>query len=176
MKKLVLLPLLIAFILHGCGSGGSKDEEQPDLSYIEYNYFECNNSGRCTVDAERQVDSVATGTTLYATIQNIGTPEALLTIRFKSTDISVDFEGVGNYSSDDTNLTVQHCIYDGLFNPCYRINPNRPPSGAYMEIHSWDSDYIQGNIRYVIVALDALTNRYNYAGIENAQFKIKLRQ
>ncbi|WP_268123360.1 hypothetical protein [Roseivirga pacifica] len=176
MKKLVLLPLLIAFMLHGCGSGGSKDEEQPDLSYIQYQYFECNQSGFCSLNSTVHTDSAATGTTLYATIADIGTPDAVLTIHFKSTEISVDFEGVGNYSSDHTNLSVEHCTYDGLLNPCYRIMPNKPPSGAYMEIHSWTSDYIEGNIRYLIVSLDALNNRYKYAGIDRAEFKIKVRK
>ena len=94
--------------------------------------------------------------------------------QYNNVTVTVDYEGVGNYSSDDTNLQCRSYSYNGYSNPTMVISPDKFWTGGYMEILTHEDDIITGNLRYINYYYDSNDATDKYGGIDDCLFEIKL--
>ena len=165
----VLLLVVIAF------SSCSKDDLNQggnDGQFFSYNGIICGaNPAFCYVDTT--LVTITDASTFFTEITTVSGQEQIL-INIGGIEITVDFEGIADYSSDSTNLSVSSCSFDGIFNRCF-VSAGSPYTGAYIEILKHHDGYIEGNFRFLLRSYDPLNNNYDYTGMDNGLFKIKLR-
>jgi len=89
--------------------------------------------------------------------------------------ITFTYTGIGNYSSDDTDLHATQNYYDGLAYYVYDSDYSECTTcGGYMEILSDDGEYIEGNIRYLMARGEVFgSTTLHYSGLDCATFKLK---
>lgn len=176
MKKLIILSTCVFFI--SSFSSCKKDRDiKPEDEFLGHFTFKAltvaSNPSNYT-----KSKTITTVNNFWAEIKEVnGTNE--LTIyhgdQYNNTAITVDFTGVGNYSSDNTNLQCYMRSYNGQTNPTYRFLTSPKGTGGYMEIISNENGTIKGNIRFIVGYRDVISNSYKYRGIDDGLFEIKLR-
>lgn len=158
--------VIILFLLSGCskddgdGSGNGNNE-------VSYYGLDCGNGPyNCTKNTNQYSTKTA----------NANITNGVLTIEIDGRlTISVTYDGLGAYSTLDTDLMYEFCVNTGgQTYVCYRTN-NPPQTGGYMEILSNDGNYIEGNFRFIghTSASANVTNR-TYNGTDNGLYRIKL--
>lgn len=113
----------------------------------------------------------------WAEIKDVyGTPQLKIYYgdQYNNGVTTVDYTGVGNYSSDDTNLNCQNNSYNGFDNPSYSIDRRVQGTGGYMEILTHENGIITGNLRYINCRWVQESGSYKYTGIDDCNFEIKL--
>lgn len=144
----------------GDGNGGNNAE-------ISYYGLDCSNGPfNCTKNNIQYSTQTA----------NANITNGILTIEIDGRlTITVTYDGLGAYSTLNTDLMYEFCVNTGgqTF-VCYRTN-NPPQTGGYMEILSNDGNYIEGNFRFIghTTASANVTNR-TYNGADDGLYRIKL--
>ena len=116
-------------------------------------------------------------TSYWAEIKEVNGVEELKIFwgdQYNNVTVTVDYNGVGNYSSNDTNLQCESYHYNGYNNPTMIISPDKFWTGGYMEILSLEDGIISGNLRYINYYYDSDDATDKYGGIDDCLFEIKL--
>ena len=92
-------------------------------------------------------------------INESGADKLYINWPWSNTFVKVTYTGVGNYSTDDTDLYIERSFNNGLSTLFLRSDYfDCPQCGGYMEILSDDGDYIEGNLRYLIADYSSGSN------------------
>jgi hypothetical protein len=174
-KSITLIGMLTFLILFSaCKKEDSTNPEEEDLfGYLTYYGLIVGSNPGIYSKAETQTVI----TNYRAELKDEGGVEQLEIYwgdQYSNVTVTVDFMGVGNYSSDSTNLFVSSSSYDGLLNPTFTTDDYIQGAGAYMEILTHSNGTISGNLRYMVARYDSQSGQNQYGGIDDCLFHIQL--
>lgn len=173
--RLVLLGLCIAALSTSCKKEkNSPEEEEKIYGYVNYRGLTVA-SNPSNYNKSTTITEVSN---YWAELSDVNGKQQLKIYwgdQYNNTVITVDFTGVANYSSDNTNLSCSINAFNGNLNPSYTFIKSIKATGGYMEILSYQNGIISGNIRFIVGYREPISNSYKYTGIDDGNFEIKLR-